>query len=60
MAGHDDWALRNEAARALGRLGLTQSRSALLTLVRDVEPIVARTARAALATLPDDTDSAAA
>jgi HEAT repeat protein len=60
MAGHDDWALRNEAARALGRLGLTQTRSALLTLVRDVEPIVARTARAALATLPNDTDSAAA
>jgi HEAT repeat protein len=60
MAGHDDWALRNEAARGLGRLGLTQSRSALLTLVRDVEPIVARTARAALATLPNDTDSAAA
>jgi len=60
MASDDDWALRNEAARALGRLGLGQSRSALLTLVRDVEPIVARTARGALATLPNDTDSAAA
>jgi HEAT repeat protein len=60
MASHDDWALRNEAARALGRLGLPEGRSALLTLVRDVEPVVARTARSALAGLANGSDSAAA
>jgi HEAT repeat protein len=60
MAGHDDWALRNEAARALGRLGLPQGRPALLTLVRDVEPVVARMARSALAGLANGSDSAAA
>jgi HEAT repeat protein len=60
MASHQDWALRNEAARGLGRLGLPKGRSTLLTLVRDVEPVVARTARGALAALPNDSDSAAA
>ena len=60
MAGHDDWALRNEAARALGRLGLSEGRAPLLTLVRDVEPVVARTARSALAGLTSGADSAAA
>ncbi|HTC23125.1 MAG TPA: HEAT repeat domain-containing protein, partial [Gemmatimonadales bacterium] len=60
MAGDDDWALRNEAARGLGRLGLPESRSTLLTLVRDVEPVVARTARSALAGLADGHGTAAA
>jgi HEAT repeat protein len=60
MVGHDDWALRNEAARALGRLGLQEGRAPLLTLVRDVEPVVARTARSALAGLANGSDSAAA
>jgi HEAT repeat protein len=60
MAGHEDWALRNEAARALGRLALPDGRSTLLTLVRDVEPVVARTARSALAGLSNGSDSAAA
>jgi len=60
MADHEDWALRNEAARALGRLGLPEGRATLLTLVRDVEPVVARTARSALADLSTGSDSAAA
>jgi HEAT repeat protein len=60
MASDDDWALRNEAARGLGRLGRPESRSTLLTLVRDVEPVVARTARGALAGLADGLGTAAA
>lgn len=60
MAADDDWAMRNEAARGLGRLGVPESRSTLLTLVRDVEPIVARTARGALAGLANGPDTAAA
>jgi len=60
MVGHDDWALRNEAARALGRLKLPEGRAPLLTLVRDVEPVVARTARSALAGIANGSDSAAA
>jgi HEAT repeat protein len=60
MAGDEDWAMRNEAARGLGRLGLPESRSILLTLVRDVEPVVARTARSALAGLADGPGTAAA
>ncbi|MGE5230531.1 MAG: HEAT repeat domain-containing protein [Deltaproteobacteria bacterium] len=60
MAGDDDWAMRNEAARGLGRLGLPESRSTLLTLVRDVEPLVARTARGALDGLADGPGTAAA
>ena len=43
-----DWNLRNEAARGLGLLDLPACRDPLLTLVRDVEPVVAATARAAL------------
>ena len=50
---HDaDWSIRNHAGWGLGRLGLLQGREALLALVRDTEPVVARTARAALAKLP--------
>jgi HEAT repeat protein len=60
MVGHDDWALRNEAARALGRLKLPEGRAPLLTLVRDVEPVVARTACSALAGIANGSDSAAA
>lgn len=47
-----DWNIRNEAARGLGQLGLPACRTPLLTLVRDVEPVVARTARKALDALP--------
>jgi len=47
-----DWSIRNHAGWGLGRLGLPQGRDALLALVRDTEPVVARTARAALAKLP--------
>jgi HEAT repeat protein len=43
-----DWNVRNEVARGLGLLGLTECRDPLLTLVRDMEPVVAKTARAAL------------
>jgi HEAT repeat protein len=60
MAADDDWAMRNEAARGLGRLGLPESRPTLLTLVRDVEPVVARTARGALDGLADGPGTAAA
>jgi HEAT repeat protein len=52
--------MRNEAARGLGRLGLPESRPTLLTLVRDVEPVVARTARGALDGLADGPGTAAA
>jgi HEAT repeat protein len=48
MADDNDWAIRNEAARGLGRLGAV-ARDTLLTLARDIEPVVARTARLALA-----------
>jgi HEAT repeat protein len=47
-----DWSIRNHAGWGLGRLGLAQGRDALLALARDTEPVVARTARAALAKLP--------
>ena len=47
-----DWNVRNEAARGLGLLGLPACRTPLLTLVHDVEPVVARTARKALDALP--------
>ena len=52
LAGDDDWNVRNEAARGLGLIGAEACRGALLTLVRDVEPVVARTARKALDHLP--------
>lgn len=48
LAGDPDWNLRNEAARGLGLLELPACRDPLLTLVRDVEPVVAATARKAL------------
>lgn len=49
LAADQDWVLRSEAAQALGRLGPGPARPVLLDLVRDLEPAVARTARAALA-----------
>ena len=49
LARDKDWVLRSEAAQALGRLGPGPARPVLLDLVRDLEPAVARTARAALA-----------
>jgi HEAT repeat protein len=52
LAGDPDWNVRNEAARGLGVLGLESCRPGLLTLVRDVEPVVSRTARKALDQLP--------
>ena len=52
LAGNSDWVLRGEAARAFGRLGLPEGRPPLLDLVRDLEPVVARTARAALGSCP--------
>lgn len=52
LAGDPDWNVRNEAARGLGLLRLERCRPGLLTLVRDVEPVVARTARKALDQLP--------
>jgi HEAT repeat protein len=51
LAQDPDWSIRNHAGWGLGRLGLPQGRDALLALVRDTEPVVARTARAALAKL---------
>jgi len=52
LAQDADWSIRNHAGWGLGRLSLPQGRDALLALVRDTEPVVARTARAALAKLP--------
>lgn len=52
LAADADWNIRNEAARALGRLGTPETRAVLLTLVRDVESVVAATARASLELLP--------
>jgi HEAT repeat protein len=51
LAQDPDWSIRNHAGWGLGRLGLAEGRDALLALVRDTEPVVARTARAALAKL---------
>jgi HEAT repeat protein len=52
LASDRDWSIRNHAGWGLGRLGLGESRDTLLTLARDVEPVVARTARLALGKLP--------
>ena len=60
MASDDDWTLRNQAAQGIGRLGLAEGRTTLLTLTRDVEPVVARTARQALALLVERAGPAAA
>jgi HEAT repeat protein len=50
---HDrDWVLRGEAARGLARIDGEASHAALLDLARDVEPTVARVARAVLIPAP--------
>jgi HEAT repeat protein len=49
LADNSDWVLRNEAAEVLGRLRRPEARKRLLNLARDLEPAVARTARASLA-----------
>jgi HEAT repeat protein len=59
LAADADWCIRSEAARGLGRLGLAECHSTLLTLCRDVEPAVAGVARDAIA-LFRKTDPAAA
>jgi HEAT repeat protein len=48
LARDPDWGIRNEAARGLAWCGAGDGREALLTLARDVEPVVARTARQSL------------
>jgi HEAT repeat protein len=48
LADDPDWGVRNEVARGLGRLARPGTRHVLLALARDVEPVVAATARAAL------------
>jgi HEAT repeat protein len=48
LAEDADWNIRNEVARGLGRLARPTTRPVLLALARDVEPVVAATARAAL------------
>jgi HEAT repeat protein len=59
LAADADWCIRDEAARGLGLLRLPECRNPLLTLVRDVEPVVATTARAALQRLGTGTPAAA-
>jgi HEAT repeat protein len=48
LADDPDWDIRHSAARGLGRLRTPETRELLLTLARDVESVVAATARAAL------------
>jgi HEAT repeat protein len=48
LADDADWGIRNEVARGLGRLAKPATRHILLALARDVEPVVAATARASL------------
>jgi len=52
LAFDDDWNVRNEAARGLSRLPLEETRPLLLTLARDVESVVAVTAREAFTGAP--------
>jgi HEAT repeat protein len=54
LARDADWVVRNHAAWGLGRLGLPAAQPHLAALARDVEPLVARTARAALGQLAAD------
>lgn len=52
LAGDPDWNIRNHAGWGLGQLPDSDAvRAALVALARDVEPVVARTARGALARL---------
>jgi HEAT repeat protein len=52
LALDGDWNVRNEAARGLARLPLESTRPLLLTLARDVESVVAVTAREAFSGTP--------
>lgn len=52
LAASPDWVLRSEAARAMGRLKAPRAVPMLLDLARDLEPVVAQSARAALAGCP--------
>jgi len=52
MADDEDWSIRAFSVQALGRHGGTVARGALLNLARDVDPLVARSAREVL----DDDD----
>jgi len=54
LARDHDWNVRNEVARGLGKTARPETRDTLLALARDVEPVVAATARAALDLLPRD------
>ena len=54
LAEDADWSIRNEAARGLGRLAKPVTRAVLLALARDVEPVVAATARASLERLQSE------
>lgn len=56
LAQDADWNLRNVAAWGLGELGWEEGRPTLLRLLRDLEPVVARTAAAALQKLGPATD----
>jgi HEAT repeat protein len=51
LARDADWVVRNHATWGLGRLGLPEAQSHLMLLARDVEPLVARTAQAAMGRL---------
>jgi HEAT repeat protein len=59
LATASDWCIRDEAARGLGLLGMAECRQPLLSLARDVEPVVASTARAALVLLRTGSPAAA-
>jgi HEAT repeat protein len=48
LAEDKDWQIRNAAALGFGLIGAPESEDVLLTLVRDLEPTVAQTARRAL------------
>jgi HEAT repeat protein len=48
LARDPDWGIRNESARGLAAADAADGRDTLLTLARDVEPVVARTARQSL------------
>jgi HEAT repeat protein len=48
LAEDADWDIRHSAARGLGRCRTAEARDLLLTLARDVESVVAATARTAL------------
>jgi HEAT repeat protein len=54
LADHPDWGIRHAVARGLGRDPRPDTYPVLLALVRDVEPVVAATARTSLDRLPPE------